>query len=586
MGLLLKGLFRLLFASQVMSETVKVCVMIPMHRSSYRMRAVASLVAARHINDKDFRFVSGMSEVFPSDFKVEVILKDLGGMIEAFDRAAECIDAGADWINVPYSSRSAVISPYLARVRGVPIISGSATGPALSSDASYPSFFRTVPPDDAIGFSVVDFVQGAGWRKLGFLYSDEPYGRGIYEAAKAVRDVKARDLEWIQAPFALDLDETSVYAAFEAIVKADVRIIAFASSETTTILDMAYSFSKKVLVPAGKSPLVGPGSVYVWLSFDSWVSSGPSAVHEGFTYEDFMAGSIRLKASGCVNGTTKNRLVTEGLAPLDVKELVKNYAGTLDNLSSHIESSNFYDIASVDSWLGFYYDLVWQGALASIGLPAKAVDACGVSDESRAALFQANILKTEFSGPSGLVKLLANGDRDPTTISVSVDNFDSHGIAKEVGGMVSGGAFLINLNALEWADGTNNLPSDGQCSVGFAGALCQCNATNGHSSGSEKCICNSKRWAGHDCGTEVPTELNLIPGAMQALSVLMFAINILASIGGFVWIMMHKHEKRVKAAQPFFLYLLVIGCAISSSTIIPMVSDLFPKQMLHSHLSF
>jgi hypothetical protein len=566
----------LLFAPQVVAETAKVCLLMPLDRANYRMRTVASLVAARHINERDFRFVTlpngeSLDEVIPSDFKVEVILKDLGGMpTEAFDRAAECIDAGADWINVPYSSRSAVIAPYLARVRGVPIISGSATGPALSA---YPSFFRTVPPDDAIGFSVVDFALGAGWRKLGFLYSDEPYGQGLYEAAKAARDAKATDLEWIQAPFALDLDQTSVYAAFNTIVNADVRIIAFAGPVTSSVLDLAFAFSKEVLVPAGKAPLIGPGSIYVWVSFDSWTASGPSAVHEGFTYEEFMAGSIRLTASGCVGGTSESKLVTEGLAKVDVVDLVKDYTGPLDNLAGYIESSSFYDISNLDSWVGFYYDLVWLGALASIGLPPKVVDQCGVSDKSRAAVFHANILKTEFTGPSGLVRLLENGDRDPSAISVAVDNFDAHGKPRQVGDMVSGKAFSIDLSTLEWSDGTNKLPGDGQCDVGFAGTLCQCNAKNGRSSGQGKCICNSKRWAGDDCGTEVATNLNLIPRSMITLSMLMFSINILASASGGLWVWFHSQEPRVMAAQPFFLYLLTIGCVISSSTIIPMVSN-------------
>ena len=566
----------LLFAPpQVVAETVKVCLLMPLDRAHYRMRTVASLVAARHINERDFRFAAlpngeSLDEVIPSDFKVEVILKDLGGMTDAFDRAAECIDAGVDWINVPYSSRSAVIAPYLARVRGVPIISGSATGPSLTA---YPSFFRTVPPDDAIGFSVVDFALGAGWRKLGFLYSDEPYGRGLYGAAKAARDAKAKDLEWIQAPFALDLDQTSVYAAFNTIVNADVRIVAFASTETRSILDMAYSFSKEILVPAGRAPLVGPGSIYVWLSFDSWTASGPSAVHAGLTYEEFMAGSIRLTASCCVGGTSENKLVTEGLAKVDVADLVKDYTGTLDNLASYIGSSSFYDISNLDSWVGFYYDLVWHGALASIGLPPKVVDQCGVSDKSRAAVFRANIFKTEFTGPSGLVRLLENGDRDPSTISVSVDNFDSHGTSSKVGDMVLGKAFSIDMSTLVWSDGTNKLPGDGQCDVGFAGTLCQCNAKNGRSSGHGRCICNSKRWAGDDCGTEVATSLNLIPRPMKALSMLMFSVNILASVSGGIWIWLHSQERKVMAAQPFFLYLLAIGCIISSSTIIPMVRN-------------
>jgi gamma-aminobutyric acid type B receptor len=60
---------------------------------------------------------------------------------------------------------------------------------------------------------------------------------------------------------------------------------------------------------------------------------------------------------------------------------------------------------------------------------------------------------------------------------------------------------------------------------------------------------------------------------MKALSLLMFSINVVAGVTGGVWVFMHKTAPVVQMAQPFFLYLLVLGCIVSSATIIPMGAE-------------
>jgi ABC-type branched-subunit amino acid transport system substrate-binding protein len=247
-----------------------------------------------------------------------------------------------------------------------------------------------------------------------------------------------------------------------------------------------------------------------------------------------------------------------------------------------------------DSWCEYAYDIVYFYAAALNTLAQEQKPFTG-------EYLKTQMLKTSIVGITGPAKLEPNGDRHQAIDIFIMDSAGKQVPFYSVDG--STGKYSTNTAVAPKAldtpvcdKGANGIACSGNggcaqsfvsknfpvvletrcsCNSGFAGSLCEsaCHADNGKADDTGKCICNSKRWGGADCSQAIPTELNLIPGPMKALAMLMFSINMLASIGGFIWVFIHRAEPRVMASQPFFLYLLVIGCMISSSTIIPMGSE-------------
>lgn len=68
---------------------------------------------------------------------------------------------------------------------GIPVMSPSATNPALTKSGDYPNFFRTIAPDDAQAKLAVDFtIEKLGAKKIAVIHDKGDYGKGFAEFAK------------------------------------------------------------------------------------------------------------------------------------------------------------------------------------------------------------------------------------------------------------------------------------------------------------------------------------------------------------------------------------------------------------------
>jgi len=68
---------------------------------------------------------------------------------------------------------------------GIPVISPSATNPALTKSGDYPNFFRTIAPDDAQAALAVDFtIDTLKATKIAVIHDKGDYGKGFAEFAK------------------------------------------------------------------------------------------------------------------------------------------------------------------------------------------------------------------------------------------------------------------------------------------------------------------------------------------------------------------------------------------------------------------
>lgn len=114
------------------------------------------------------------------------------------------------------------------------------------------------------------------------------------------------------------------------------------------------------------------------------------------------------------------------------------------------------------------------------------------------------------------------------------------------------------------------------CPIGTAGENCElpCDPEHGFSDiKTGRCICESTRWTGEDCSIEVEEDLHLVPKSLKYVSFLLFAINAAAIAFCAIWLYKYRMSDQVRASQPFFLLLVLLGCLISSSAIIVLSKE-------------
>ena len=62
-------------------------------------------------------------------------------------------------------------------------------------------------------------------------------------------------------------------------------------------------------------------------------------------------------------------------------------------------------------------------------------------------------------------------------------------------------------------------------------------------------------------------------GRLAIFGYVLFALIAVASLGLMVWTYLHKNTRVIKASQPFFLQMIIVGIMIFSSAIVPLTVD-------------
>ena len=113
------------------------------------------------------------------------------------------------------------------------------------------------------------------------------------------------------------------------------------------------------------------------------------------------------------------------------------------------------------------------------------------------------------------------------------------------------------------------------CPVGSAGADCNepCNPSRGISDRFGTCVCDSTRWTGADCSIRVEEDSNSLSTSLVTICYAMVAINFFLCGACGIWVFVRRKRAQVQMAQPFFLMLILLGCVISTSTIIALAQE-------------
>ena len=122
------------------------------------------------------------------------------------------------------------------------------------------------------------------------------------------------------------------------------------------------------------------------------------------------------------------------------------------------------------------------------------------------------------------------------------------------------------------------------CPLGFAGETCEdkCDPVHGRSDRNGKCICDSTKYVGVDCSIVVDEDTGLIPTYQIIIGYIFFGFNMILVIFCFAWVCKNRSNANVTVAQPTLLQLVLVGCLVSSSTILALMQQAEPGETVGS----
>ena len=112
---------------------------------------------------------------------IELIVEDdVCSPDTATNTAAKVVGAGAVAVigHICSGATKSALGVYIDA--GIPVISPSATNPALTQSGDYPNFFRTIAPDDAQAATVAQFIaNNLGLSSVAVVHDKQDYGKGF-----------------------------------------------------------------------------------------------------------------------------------------------------------------------------------------------------------------------------------------------------------------------------------------------------------------------------------------------------------------------------------------------------------------------
>jgi hypothetical protein len=287
-------------------------------------------------------------------------------------------------------------------------------------------------------------VHQAKWKRIGVLYSEDAYGQDYMFALRAQIKSQIGDdiIDFVSAVFKPGV-RSSMATALQHIREKKVKVIIYAGID-----DFVFS-------EAEAANMIYPASAdYTWIGFDTWI---PPASHARNVH-----GSLRVMASGCPGGLAKSSL----MQALQQVESFSSLNGS--HVKSHETALSMAELdrADLNCMAGFSYDAVWLSAIAFARLSATDAapreNSCVMTtaEQQQGDSFFDTIKSTRFTGATGDVALLSNGDRDNKTIAVSLENLMDDGSIKQVGDLQQTNSMKdgASFSEIVWA-GTSPSPS-------------------------------------------------------------------------------------------------------------------------------
>ncbi len=174
------GAFMLAAGSTMAADTIKLGVAGP-HSGDLASYGIPTIKAAELVV-KDINAKGGVLGK-----QVELLVEDDVCKPEvATNTATKLVSEGVNVVLGHICSGATKAALGIYKDSNIPVMSPSATNPALTQSGDYPNFFRTIASDDAQARLEVDFARDVlKLKKIAVLHDKGDYGKGLAEFAKA-----------------------------------------------------------------------------------------------------------------------------------------------------------------------------------------------------------------------------------------------------------------------------------------------------------------------------------------------------------------------------------------------------------------
>ena len=509
---------------------------------NWKAVALMGMTAVEDFNARNGRFVPAFASdsTVACDKTISPVVYDSGSngaaSVSALITALTSSSSRPNVIVGPSRSAAALPTATVAGVEDIPQISYWATSKSLDKLNEYPRFMRTIPSDDSVALGICQFwASEMGYSVAAIIHANDAYGQAYQESLSE----HCLNHNLLVSAFPYDPeDEANIVSQVRSLAATDIRVVIWVGSEQGLHV---------VLEEAWRQDLLGGDKGAMWL-----FSDGATVEMVGVVGADELAagapvdahsGALRVLAVGGVESNPRWASLLSVFPSLS-----PNYTNSLlpSDWQIGAEMLPSYEAASSGylSDIGAYeYD-----AVAAVGLLACAVAPTGPLPADFGARFWAAKQNASFLGLTGTVSFDALGNRAAATVTHELSNVivdASDGGVSEV--------LRAQYNQGQWVWEGGGRDASGIRYLGTAG---------------------SSSTPPPDLYMP-PVELvqNFLPDGLKytAWGVICALYAVIVAFG--VWTRVHWRNEIVKASQPEFLMLILLGGAVSLAAAFPLAMD-------------
>ncbi|KAH9260658.1 hypothetical protein BASA81_001125 [Batrachochytrium salamandrivorans] len=439
------------------------------------------------------------------------------------------------------STTTATFSSVLATSLQVPIISNWATGPGLSNKRLFPYFSRTISSDGLVAEKVILLIKQLNISRFAMLYDEEQ------------RDFK-QVIETLCATHGLLLNSFSTPAVTNGIVDISNSLSTIASLQLNVIYIHDYERKVRNTYASAfvKAELLGKDKLLIFDDFDRTIDVEFRV--PGSDIANFLAGSLVVQST-----TADKQWYTKYLDRWAAGEFATPAYLTYLNaiLPPYGNNSNYAGLGVRDTALNLQVDEAFftqntvQNAILVWGSTYDAAITLGLALCSSPVLVRgpellARIRQTSFHGMSGPVSFDSNGDRLSANFDTSLINLNFDAVSSKVGTFNETTQQFDFIAPLTFRGGVQVFP-----------------------------ITITPPYVDH----------HYLPEGLKILAIVLLGLLNLFCLVCLVWVAVYFSHKTVLGSQREFLVLFVLGCWLTSWSILPLAIDDQPGGWLNNLLS-
>ena len=520
--------------------------------------AYAVALAVQHLNSGDgqvIREVGGLNDRCPIKFtlKFEDTRLDPGVGLNHVVASTGSDERSGETGNLTQRSsvrlpsaflgafRSAVSVPtsLVSGLRGYPQISGASTSVQLNDKTTHPKFARTIPADDGVTEGIILYLRDAlSLNYVAVLNANDAFGNSYFSGLLDAASKHAPEMSLLQITIDADVaaDEDNVRQAIKTLKDSQYRFV-------IAVL-ISPDMHDAVMLEALKQNVAGNGE-YNWMFSDASVQfmadrtmSVGSDLFKAYNY----AGVFKAAGNqGERYAEFKKQM--EALAnPKDiayVDNMISSAAAADNDALPEYISSEFLKPIQF-GFTAFLYEAAIAAGLAACEKVGQDLTLTG--DD----FYDSILTSPPFESVSGSVAFdQKTGTRLPSSAFYELSNFRGQERVDE-----TSGEMLVKFEEVTTALYHNNIWTEVTPFIFSDGTTRNARDT-----------------------PNVTIDQNLISTGMRAVAFSFMAISIIFAIAFAAWTNINRISRVVRASQPFFLYLISVGCIIFSLAIVPLQYD-------------